>query len=173
MSSQRIKTYLEFCSALAGRLVGVTELWGSGGVAFAGDLSLDHRELERTRLWRHVDVRVEYCWPEALPLVRVPLDVLYKTEADWHCDAEGRICYMLIDHWLYQYDCWTRGFSDREVSILMADWMMDSVARLLYYHYLGRLHDVGEWPAEWEFYSHNEEGRNQFFKKLWTGTLNI
>lgn len=78
--------------------------------------------------------------------------------ADWHNDA--RMCWVLPDEWRDAMS-W-RGKSLGSITREGAGWVLAATKSLIARHYLAHIEGFDEWPSEWPFHAHYEEGIRRY-----------
>ncbi len=162
------KIDLTFLSSIIDRLDGISESWARGQVTINGQLPIDHRELKGSGLIRPITLSFNITrWNDLLPRVEIPQKYIHLATNDWHCFEDKSLCYALLHEWIYHYESWSVSHPQLVVSELMANWAMDSISRLIYYHHLGKIRNLVAWPSEWLCYNHDQEGIKEFYERKW------
>ncbi len=104
------------------------------------------------------------------PLVEPPFVICQepwvRRNPEWHCDTNYRLfCWVLPRAWRDHFARRARNLVDSRV--LAKDgvkWMLDAMSIQLSRHWISTKEGIYEWPADWEDYSHDEEGLNEYLQ---------
>jgi hypothetical protein len=113
-------------------------------------------------LFASVEVRV---WQDFMVLKRVPPAVWcneswMRDGPDWHNSRASGMC------WILQ-EVWRDGMSWKGKSALAIlkegrEWLINDVRCLINRHYVASCEGLTEWPNEWPFWSHYNEGAEEY-----------
>lgn len=102
------------------------------------------------------------------PLVSPPLVICrepwVRRNPEWHCDPSYRVfCWVLPRAWREHFAARAMcGVDTRVLAKDAATWMLSAMAIQLSRHWISFERGWYEWPAEWEDYSHDEEGVREY-----------
>lgn len=99
------------------------------------------------------------------PVVKVH-ELWMKHSCDWHCASDNRLCWELDQRWKEKLEEIKRSnppsFDFQKYAI---SWCIESSACLIRRHWYAHMNNISEWPQEWKFWPHGEEGRKTYERR--------
>lgn len=128
-----------------------------GRHAFLGGL-LRHEGGE-ARVFIHLSRR-----PFVFPPLVICQETWVRRNIEWHCDPRFRVfCWVLPKAW---EDHFAKRAVNQDDSRVMAKdaviWLVEAMTIQLSRHWISTTEGMYEWPPEWEDYSHDQDGVNEY-----------
>lgn len=117
---------------------------------------------ERGKVKVAIEFDVSFDWLARPPSVRVKAPFIRK-EADWHVNANGTLCNILVDQWEDHFkEAKAGGSSIMELLDFAATWSLASSDSLISRHLIAARESLLKWPSDWEQWSHFQAGRDEY-----------
>lgn len=132
---------------------------------FYGELKLDNPCCTEYRFSRTAKVFLFITTGDLIkqmPVVQVKEPWMHKS-ADWHCYKDGQLCWELKERWEDKLTEILANGPPREDFVQYAiSWCLESSICLICRHWYAHTHNLTEWPAEWKFWKHGDEGKKKY-----------
>lgn len=104
--------------------------------------------------------------PFLLPPFVICCEPWVRRNPEWHCDPSFRVfCWVLPRAWRDYFALRAGNLVDSRILAKDgASWLLTAMSVQLSRHWVSTKEGMYEWPAEWEDYSHDEEGLSEYLQ---------
>ncbi len=129
-----------------------------------GKLQLSNGKNINSKVWADIEITVDKYDILQLPRVVCYNPWVRKDPLGWHIYSSGELCWEFPCLWqekLLEASCLEK-IDNGKIAKLAAEWCINSVITLIYYHWTAHKYNIKDWPPEWNYWKHGEEGLKQY-----------